>query len=89
MAEQSDLENFVMFNFSHNSAEEFFGSIGVNMGMYRPIHLTAPYVGPEDEGRIHRTELSLARVALQTGCGYVTNIDYCEPCIAATGWKKR
>ncbi len=84
--EQFNLFEFRRRRFSHNSAEEFLRFKGETIEDYIPIHLSAAYVDAETEDdRIHQTELKLAKEALDEGCRYVTNIDYCGPCIAATG----
>ena len=81
------LDNIVKFkeeNMSHNSAEEFFSNRGDSIENYRDIFLSVEYL--DVPNKIHETELKLAETAIQKGCKGVTNIDYCQPCIAATGW---
>ena len=82
------LEKFRENNFSHNSAEEFLRLRGENISNFRSVHLSTSYVNAESEDeRIYKTEIKLAGKAIERGCMYVTNIDYCVPCIAATGLK--
>ncbi|SRR3989344_8465024 len=76
-------------NFSHNSAEEFLRLKGESYESYAPIHLSVAYVKANNEDeRILQTELKLAKEAIKQRCRYVTNIDYCVPCIAATGLRR-
>jgi hypothetical protein len=83
-----DPERFREERMSHNGIEEFFRQIGQDPNRFQPIHLSVAYVhATDDDTRIRETELNLARTAMARGCEYVTNIDYCGPCIAATGQK--
>lgn len=83
----TDPAHYRKFHFSHNSAEEFLRFKGESPENYRPIHLSVVYVNAKDDERICQTELKLAQKAIDKGCRYVTNIDYCGPCIAGTGLK--
>jgi len=38
---------------------------------------------------LFKTEMKLAEEARKKGCRYVTNIDYCGPCIAAAGLRPK
>jgi hypothetical protein len=81
-----DLDKFRRDNFSHNSYRELLEKRGEFPEDFRDIFLSVAYINSEDEDkRIHGTELKLAEKAMKEGCEYVTNIDYCGPCIAATG----
>ena len=87
---EAKLAEFREDNFSHNSAEEFLRFKRDSIVNYIPIYLSAAYVsGKEGDEKIYQTELKLAQKAIRTGCLYVTNIDYCGPCIAATGLRPR
>ena len=83
-----ELQLFVDENFSINGPEEFLPRIGSNPDDYLPIHLTAAYV-PNTTGndRIDKTNLELARRAVEKRCVYVTNIDYGYACVSAVGLK--
>ena len=87
---EADLEEFVDAHFSHNSAKEFLVFRRESVDNYETIHLSVAYVDAKTEDeKIHQTELKLAQKALERGCKYVTNIDYCGPCIAATGLRRK
>jgi hypothetical protein len=85
-------------NISHNSAEEFFRNRGMGEGYlrdFRDRHLRANVFNLRGKDFVECAELLLAQTAIQEGCEYVTNIDYCQAdyergnlIIAATGWKK-
>ena len=86
-----DVRNFRENSMTHVGADEFFSRRGIDMKHYKDIHLSVEYEAAQDDRtKIEYTELSLAREAkLNRGCSFVTNIDYCGPCIAATGWIKK
>jgi len=84
------LAEFRDINFSHNSAEEFLKFKGDSPNNYQPIYLSAAYAAMKNEDeKISQTELKLARKAVEKGCRYVTNLDYCLNCIAGTGLVKK
>lgn len=80
-------------NMSHNSADEFLSNLGKNVenvsGDYIQIFLSVVYTNKSDKDYVYKTELNLAKMAMEKGCEYVTNIDYCQPVIAATGLKPK
>jgi len=76
-------------NMSHNSAEEFLSNMGKNVSDYTQIFLSVPYTDKPHKDYIYKTELNLAKTAMEKGCKYVSNIDYCQPVIAATGLKPK
>lgn len=87
---ERELSEFRDKNFSHNSAEEFLRFNGENPSNFESVHLSAAYVKAEnDDDKIYKTELKLAQKAMEKRCRYVTNMDYCSNCIAATGLKPR
>mgnify|MGYP001589357275 FL=1 len=87
---ERELAEFRDSNFSHNSAEEFLRFKGDSPDNYTTIYLSAAYVEARDaDKKIYETELKLAQTAREKGCRYVTNMDYCGPCIAATGLKPK
>jgi len=81
MTLDKEIAKFREENMSHNSAEEFLSNRGDSIENYRDIFLSVEYLKDTFE-----TELKLAKTAIRKGCKYVTNIDYCQPVIAATGW---
>ena len=87
---EAELAEFREVCFSHNSAEEFLFK-RESIESYCPIHLSAAYIAAknDDDERIYQTELKLARKAIEKGCRYVTNLDYCINCIAGTGLLKK
>src|SRR3989344_3710398 len=88
---ERELAEFRDSNFSHNSAEEFLRFKRESIESYCPIHLSAAYIAAknDDDERIYQTELKSARKAIEKGCRYVTNLDYCINCIAGTGLLKK
>ena len=71
---------------SHLDSDEFFANRGEPKRNYTDILLS---VEKDKEKSVYITELKLARAAMEAGCKFVTNIDYCLRVIAATGWKSR
>jgi len=70
--------------------EEFLKFKGDSPNNYQPIYLSAAYAAMKNEDeKISQTELKLARKAVEKGCRYVTNLDYCLNCIAGTGLVKK
>ena len=74
--------------FSHTSAEELFAERGITMGNYDSEHISVQYVCKGDN-EIELTERKLADEAICRNYKFVTNRDYCGPCIAARGWKSK
>lgn len=90
-------EEFVATRMSHNGYKEYFDSIGVNPNDYKPTHLSIPHFEktPSSEFSYH-AELTLAQNAIEKGCKYVTNLDYCQfnpdkgcMILAGTGWLQK
>ena len=73
--------------FTHNSPEELFKELNLTPRHLSQRHISRAYVKNDDDNeKIRLTELELAAEAIAKGYECVTNIDYCGPCIAATGW---
>lgn len=86
-------EEFVASRMSHNSAEEFFSTIGVDIASYIPTHLSITHIEPINDNFSNNAELKLAKRAIGKGCEYATNLDYCQfrpqegfMILAGTGW---
>ena len=75
--------------FSHKSGEEFFRITRRDIKKFVPRHMSRAYYNSSNSGEdLLRTEIRLAEEAIREEYECVTDIDYCGPCIAATGWSR-
>jgi len=87
---KEELEKFRENCFTHNDIGWLLDRREEDPSKFIDIHLSVAYINAKtDDEKIYRTELRLAKRAMEKGCEYVTNIDYCGPCIAATGAKRK
>jgi len=90
-------DEFQRTRISHNGADEFFTTINVDRSDYKPTHISITHIEkPVTEEFSYHAELALSKRAVELGCEYATNLDYCQfnpdkgfMILVGTGWLRR
>ena len=85
-----EIEEFVRTRFTHVSADEFCEWTDRSRELYQPRHLVNSYgPNPLRDIQVKNAQKGLVCEAISQGYEFITNADYAQNELIATGWERK